>query len=84
MLYIINTFYEIRINYSFREERKKNSKKNIFFIILTNIFKTRKILKMENKHPEHLWSAKNSLSENKKKFDFRNTLNHFIFEKFIP
>jgi hypothetical protein len=39
---------------------------------------------MENKHPEHFWSALNSLLENKKKFDFRNTLNHFIFQKFIP
>jgi hypothetical protein len=36
---------------------------------------------MENKHPEHYQSAKDSLSENKKKFDFRNTLNHFIFPK---
>ena len=39
---------------------------------------------MENKHPEHFWSALNSLSKNKKKIDFRNTLNHFFFVKFIP
>jgi hypothetical protein len=39
---------------------------------------------MEKKHPEHFWSALNSLLENKKKFDFGNTLNHFIFQKFIP
>ncbi len=38
---------------------------------------------MENKHPEHFRSAKNSLSENKKKFDFRNILYHFFFVKFI-
>jgi hypothetical protein len=38
---------------------------------------------MENKHPEHFWSAKNSQLENKKKFDFRNTLNHFILVKFF-
>ena len=36
---------------------------------------------MENKHPEKLWSALDYLPENKKKFDFRNTLNHFIFRK---
>jgi hypothetical protein len=36
---------------------------------------------MKNKH---FLSAQNSLSENKKKFNFRNTLNHFIFQKFIP
>jgi hypothetical protein len=40
--------------------------KIIFFINLTNIFTAQKILKMENKHPEHFWSALNSLSENKK------------------
>ncbi len=39
---------------------------------------------MENKHPVDFWSVQNSLLENKKKFDFRNTLNHFIFQKFIP
>jgi hypothetical protein len=39
---------------------------------------------MENKHPEDFWSALNSLLENKKKFDFRNSLNHFSFQKFIP
>jgi hypothetical protein len=33
---------------------------------------------MENKHPEQFWSAGNSLSENKKKFDFLNTLNHLL------
>ncbi len=38
---------------------------------------------MENKHPEHFWSEYNSLSENKKKFEFRNPLNHFIFQKFF-
>ena len=59
-------------------------KTNIFFNILTKIFTTQKILKMENKHPEHFWSAFNSLSGNKKNFDFRNTLNHFFFVKFIP
>ena len=55
-----------------------------FFRKITKIFTTQKILKMENKHPEHFWSASNSLSENKKKFDFRITLNYFIFVKFIP
>jgi hypothetical protein len=29
----------------------------IFFIIFKKIFTTQKILKMENKHPEHFWSA---------------------------
>jgi uncharacterized protein (UPF0305 family) len=38
---------------------------------------------MENKHPEHFWSAQIFLSENKKKIDFRNILNHFFFEYFI-
>ncbi len=33
---------------------------------------------MKNKHPEQLWSAKNSVPENKKKFE---TLYHFIFQK---
>jgi len=52
-------------------EKKENFKKNIFFIIITNFFFiTLKILKMENKHPEHFWSAFNSLSENKKIFGF--------------
>ena len=31
--------------------------KIIIFINLTKIFTTQKILKMENKHPEHFWSA---------------------------
>jgi hypothetical protein len=31
--------------------------KIIFFIIFTKNFTTQKILKMENKHPEHFWSA---------------------------
>jgi hypothetical protein len=44
-----------------------------FFINIANIFTTQKILKMENKHTEHFWSALNSLSENNKKFDFLNT-----------
>ena len=47
------------------------------------IYTSQKILKMENKHPEKLWSALDYLLENKKKFDFRNTLNHFIFRKKI-
>jgi hypothetical protein len=64
-------------------EPPKNSKKKFFFSIITKNITTKKIFKMENKHPEHFWSALNSLSGNKKKFDFRNTLNHFIFEKFI-
>jgi hypothetical protein len=50
---------------------KKNKKKNNFFFInITKIFRSRKILKMENKHPEHFWSALNSLSENNKKLIF--------------
>jgi hypothetical protein len=44
-----------------------------FLISIANIFTTQKILKLENKHPEHFWSALNSLSENNKKFDFLNT-----------
>jgi 5-formaminoimidazole-4-carboxamide-1-beta-D-ribofuranosyl 5'-monophosphate synthetase len=84
MLYIINTFLRDQNNLVIPKKRKKNSKKNIFFIIHTKIFTTRKILKMENKHPEHYWSAWNSLLENKKKIDFWNTLNHFFFVKFIP
>jgi hypothetical protein len=39
---------------------KKNKiikKKIIFFINITKIFTPQKILKMENKHPEHFWSA---------------------------
>jgi hypothetical protein len=42
-------------------------------ISIANIFTTQKILKLENKHLEHFWSALNSLSENNKKFDFLNT-----------
>jgi hypothetical protein len=45
-------------------------RKLFFFIILTKIFKTQKILKMKNKHPEHFWSALNSISENKKNLIF--------------
>ena len=67
MLYIKNTF----------------SKKITFLIILTKIFTTQKILNMENKHLEEYWLTLNSLLENKKKFDFRNTLNNFFFVKFI-
>jgi hypothetical protein len=44
-----------------------------FLISIANIFTTQKILKLENKHLEHFWSALNSLSENNKKFDFLNT-----------
>jgi hypothetical protein len=55
------------------KKRKKNSKKIFFFSNIANIFTTQKILKLENKHPEHFWSALNSLSENNKKFDFLNT-----------
>ena len=55
MLNIISTFFDIRISHFVK--KKKNSKKNIFFIILTKNFTTQKILKMENKHPEHFWSA---------------------------
>jgi hypothetical protein len=36
---------------------KTFSKKIIFLIILTKIFKTQKILKMENEHPDHFWPA---------------------------
>jgi hypothetical protein len=54
MLNILNTFYEIRIIKSFRKKEKKNI---FFFIIFTKSFTTRKILKMENEHPEHFWSA---------------------------
>jgi hypothetical protein len=32
-------------------------KKNIFFHQYYKIFTTRKILKMENKHPEHFWEG---------------------------
>jgi hypothetical protein len=46
----------LRINYSFRKKEKK-FKKKYFFIILTKNFTTQKILKMENKHPEHFGSA---------------------------
>jgi hypothetical protein len=52
----------------------KKFKKYFYFIIITKTFTTRKILKIENKHEQ----------EKKKKFDFRNTLNRFIFQKFIP
>ena len=37
----------------------------IFFIQLYKIFTTQKILKMENKHPEHIWSSLNSLPKKK-------------------
>jgi hypothetical protein len=57
MLYIINTFYENQNNLVIPKKRKKNSKKIIFFITLTKNFTTRKILRMENKHSEHYWSA---------------------------
>ena len=35
----------------------KIQKKIYFFIIFTKNVTTQKILKMENKHPEHFWSA---------------------------
>jgi hypothetical protein len=38
-------------------KKRKKEKKNFFFINITKIFTTEKILKMENKHPEHFWSA---------------------------
>jgi len=40
------------------------SKKITFLIILTKIFTTKKILKMENKHSEEYWLTLNSLLEN--------------------
>jgi 3-hydroxyacyl-CoA dehydrogenase len=40
-----------------RETPKNLKKKHFFFINTSKIFTTRKILKMENKHPEHFWSA---------------------------
>jgi hypothetical protein len=40
------------------KKRKKIKKKKKFFSFnISKIFTTRKILKMENKHPEHFWSA---------------------------
>jgi hypothetical protein len=39
------------------KKRKKNSKEIFFFSNIAKIFTTQKILKMENKHPEHFWSA---------------------------
>jgi hypothetical protein len=36
---------------------EKIQKKIFFFINITQIFTAQKILKMENKHPEHFWSA---------------------------
>jgi hypothetical protein len=38
-------------------KKEKKEKKYFFFINISKIFTTRKILKMENKHPEHFWSA---------------------------
>ncbi len=69
-----------------------------FFFIITNIFTTQKILMMENKHPNMMENKHSNMMENKqrnigqhkilyqkiKKFEFRNTLNHFFFVKFIP
>jgi hypothetical protein len=46
-----NTFREYTMLYI------KNTFSKIILIILTKIFKTQKILKMENKHPEHYQSA---------------------------
>jgi len=41
----------------FSENTHYSGENNFFCIILTKIFTTQKILKMENKHPEHFWSA---------------------------
>ncbi len=54
---------------TFRENTMLNikntfSKKITFLIILTKIFTTKKILKMENKHSEEYWLTQNSLLEN--------------------
>jgi hypothetical protein len=57
MLKIINTFLRYHNNLVIPKKKKKNSKKIYFFINITKIFTTQKILKMENKHPEHFWSA---------------------------
>jgi hypothetical protein len=35
----------------------KKLKKYFFFINISKNITTRQILKMENKHPEHFWSA---------------------------
>jgi hypothetical protein len=50
-------FFRDHNNLVILKKIKKNKKKNIFFINISKIFTTRKILKMENKHPEHFWSA---------------------------
>ena len=85
---IYNVRYRIFTNFIFHKIKLNILKKKIKFqkkYFFHNYFKiffiTLKILKMENKHPEHFWSAFNSLSENKKIFGFWNTLNHFIFWK---
>jgi hypothetical protein len=39
---------------------------------------------MENKQPEHFFGQDKILYQKINKFDFLNTLNHFIFVKFIP
>jgi len=60
---------------SFYLENTNCSGENIFFfIIISKIFTTQEIPKMENKHPEKFWSAYNSLSENKKNLIFEITL----------
>jgi hypothetical protein len=43
------------------KKEKKGQKKYFFFLNISKNFTTRKILKMVDKHPEHFWSALNSL-----------------------
>jgi hypothetical protein len=50
-------FFRDHNNLVILKKRKKFKKKMFFFINISQIFTTRKILKMENKHPEHFWSA---------------------------
>ena len=73
MLNIINTFFDIRINYSFRKKEKKIQKKYFFSAILQIFLQLKKYSRWKINIQEHFWSALNSLSENNKKFDFLNT-----------
>jgi hypothetical protein len=51
------------------ERPQKRKTFQFFFINITNIFTTQKILKMENQR-QQFCSASNSLSENKEKLSF--------------
>ena len=84
ILNIINTFYEIRINYSFRKKEKKIQKKIFFLSSLQKILQLKKYSRWKINIQSIFGQHKILYQKVTKKIDFRNTLNHFFFEKFTP